>query len=113
MTTGTSPEAVRQQLITDFAQIAAGYEQLRFVRLTAARLVERAALQPGERVLDAGTGTGHAALSAAESGGQNPPFRSPTRRNLRERQRKQQGKSDGFDYRRFSSGHINVHRNMA
>lgn len=68
MTIGTSPDAVRQQMITQFAQIAEGYEQLRFVRITAARLVERAALQPGERVLDAGTGTGHAALGAAAVG---------------------------------------------
>ncbi|HSX79871.1 MAG TPA: methyltransferase domain-containing protein, partial [Candidatus Saccharimonadia bacterium] len=65
MTTGTSPDDVRQQMVTQFAQVAEGYEQLRYVRITAARLVERAALQPGERVLDAGTGTGHAALDAA------------------------------------------------
>jgi ubiquinone/menaquinone biosynthesis C-methylase UbiE len=53
-------------MVTLFAQVAEGYdEKLRFVRLTAARLVERAALQPGEQVLDAGTGTGHAALGAA------------------------------------------------
>lgn len=56
MTTGTSPDDVRQQMVTLFAQLAEGYEQLRFVRITAARLVERAALQPGERVLDVGTG---------------------------------------------------------
>jgi len=36
-------------MVTRFAQVAEGYdEKLRFVRLTAARLVERAALQPGE-----------------------------------------------------------------
>ena len=69
MTTGTSPDDVRQQMVTLFAQVAEGYETLRFVRIIAARLVERAALQPGERVLDAGTGTGHAALSAATAVG--------------------------------------------
>ena len=70
MTTGTPPDDVRQQMVTRFAQVAEGYdEKLRFVRLTAARLVERAALQPGEQVLDAGTGTGHAALGAAAAVG--------------------------------------------
>ena len=73
MTTSPSPDAGRQQTVTQvrdmYAQVAEGYEQLRFVRLTAARLVERAALQPGEWVLDAGTGTGHAALGAAAAVG--------------------------------------------
>ncbi len=67
MTTGSSPDDVRQQMVTLCAQLAEGYEQLRFVRIIAARLVERAALQPGERGLDVGTGTGHVALDAASA----------------------------------------------
>ena len=67
MTAGPSPDDVRQQMVTLFAQVAEGYEQLRFVRIIAARLLERAALQSGERVLDAGTGTGHVALDAASA----------------------------------------------
>lgn len=52
-----------------FESLAETYDDIGFVRLTANRLVELAALRPGEAVLDLATGTGWAALVAAEAVG--------------------------------------------
>jgi ubiquinone/menaquinone biosynthesis C-methylase UbiE len=69
VTAESSADEIRRQMAAQYDEVAEGYEKLQFVRLTAARLVELAAPQPGERVLDAGTGTGHAALAAAKTVG--------------------------------------------
>ena len=45
---------------------AAVYDNVRFVRICASRLIDLAQLQPGESVLDIATGTGHLALAAAQ-----------------------------------------------
>lgn len=50
---------------TAFDAIAPAYEDLRFVRVVAARLLELVPLAPGTRVLDIATGTGLVALPAA------------------------------------------------
>jgi len=51
--------------------MASTYDDIGFVRRTAERLVELAELKPGEAVLDLATGTGWAALAAAEAVGPN------------------------------------------
>ncbi|WAC07925.1 MAG: class I SAM-dependent methyltransferase [Thermodesulfobacteriota bacterium] len=53
-----------------FNALAETYDTLRFVQVCARRLVERAALFPGAQVLDVATGTGLAALAAAQYVGQ-------------------------------------------
>lgn len=55
-----------------FDEIAAGYAETMApsLRAIAGEVVRRAAVQPGERVLDVGTGTGTAAAMAADAGGQ-------------------------------------------
>ncbi len=49
----------------NFNSLAATYDELRFLRLCAGRLAERAAIPPGARVLDVATGTGTVAFEAA------------------------------------------------
>lgn len=60
------PKALNQAA---FSTIAGRYDNQRFVQIVASRLVELAHLQPGETVLDVATGTGHVALTAAQSVG--------------------------------------------
>ena len=52
-----------------YGELASGYDNVRFVRICASRLIDLARLQPGESVLDVATGTGHLALAAARAVG--------------------------------------------
>jgi ubiquinone/menaquinone biosynthesis C-methylase UbiE len=52
--------------VADFNAMAETYDALRFVQVCARRLVELAALHPGAHVLDIATGTGWAAIAAAQ-----------------------------------------------
>lgn len=54
-----------RQMAAQFDTMAGEYDRLGFPKVTALRLVELLAPQPGERVLDAGAGTGWAALAIA------------------------------------------------
>jgi ubiquinone/menaquinone biosynthesis C-methylase UbiE len=58
------PDDVRS-IASAFDERASGYSKSDWHRHHAERLIELAALQPGQRVLDAGTGTGFAAIAAA------------------------------------------------
>ncbi len=60
-----TPEAPGHPAPDPFGAIAASYDRMGFLTLTARHLVQAAALQPGERVLDVATGTGSAAMAAA------------------------------------------------
>ena len=57
----------KRRVAATYNLASAGYDQEagRFFRLCANRLVELIGLQPGQRVLDAATGTGAAAIAAA------------------------------------------------
>ena len=57
---------VKAQIRQTYKQVASEYDNIRFVRICASRLIELARLQPGESVLDIATGTGHLALAAAQ-----------------------------------------------
>lgn len=65
MTETTVPDDQKRRVVEGFNALAATYDTLRFVQVCAHRLVERAALAPGARVLDVATGTGWVALAAA------------------------------------------------
>jgi ubiquinone/menaquinone biosynthesis C-methylase UbiE len=69
----TSPpptdEERKGQIAANFDGVADTYDGMSFVIPTATRLVELAALQAGESVLDVATGTGWAALAAAKAVG--------------------------------------------
>jgi ubiquinone/menaquinone biosynthesis C-methylase UbiE len=66
MTETSVPDDQKRRVVADFNAMAETYDTLRFVQLCAHRLVERAALLPGTQVLDVATGTGWAALAAAQ-----------------------------------------------
>jgi SAM-dependent methyltransferase len=52
-----------------FGRVASGYDQAGFLHLIAQRLVARAGVRPGDRVLDVACGTGAALLVAARLAG--------------------------------------------
>jgi SAM-dependent methyltransferase len=59
-----------QRVVADlFGRVAADYDQAGFLHAIARRLVRRAGVLPGERVLDVACGTGAAALEAARLAG--------------------------------------------
>jgi ubiquinone/menaquinone biosynthesis C-methylase UbiE len=62
--TDSSLNAYKQQILNDFNNHP-NYEN-EFHRQAATRLVELAKLQPGQHVLDIATGTGLAAIAAAQ-----------------------------------------------
>jgi len=57
---------VQAQVKDTYRELASDYDNVRFVRICASRLVDLPQLQPGESVLDVATGTGHLALAAAQ-----------------------------------------------
>jgi SAM-dependent methyltransferase len=59
----------REEIAATFDLRARGYRDSDWHRVSAERLVELCDLKPGDRVLDAGTGTGFAALHAARKVG--------------------------------------------
>lgn len=65
MSDGPSPADRKRSVAASFDAMAPSYDALRFVRRSAERLVELAAVSPGARVLDVATGTGFVALAAA------------------------------------------------
>ena len=58
-------DAHKEEIAATFDLRARGYRHSDWHRASAARLVDLCRLKPGDRVLDAGTGTGFAALHAA------------------------------------------------
>jgi ubiquinone/menaquinone biosynthesis C-methylase UbiE len=60
---------VKAQVRNTYQETASNYDNIRFVRICAGRLVDLAQLQPGESILDVATGTGHLALAAAQAVG--------------------------------------------
>ena len=60
----------REEIAATFDRRAPGYRNSDWHRASAERLVDLCDLKPGDRVLDAGTGTGFAALHAARKVGQ-------------------------------------------
>lgn len=62
-------DSQRREIAASFDARAAGYGESDWHRESAHRLVDLCRLQPGHRVLDAGTGTGFAALHAARQVG--------------------------------------------
>lgn len=61
----------KRDIVKTYNMVAEGYDQpaLRYAALIAAELVRLAQVKPGDAVLDAGTGTGSAALEAAKRAG--------------------------------------------
>ena len=55
----------KQQLISTYNLVSAGYDKEPFTRLCAERLVQLARMRRGEKVLNVATGTGWAAIAAA------------------------------------------------
>jgi arsenite methyltransferase len=66
MTETSIPDDQNRRVVANFNDVAATYDTLRFVQVCARRLVERVPLPRGAHVLDVATGTGWAALAAAQ-----------------------------------------------
>jgi ubiquinone/menaquinone biosynthesis C-methylase UbiE len=66
MTETSVPNDQKRRLVADFNALAETYDTIRAVRVCAHRLVALAAPPPGAQVLDVATGTGWAALAAAQ-----------------------------------------------
>jgi ubiquinone/menaquinone biosynthesis C-methylase UbiE len=66
MTATSVPDDQHCRVVADCNATAETYDTLRFVQVCARRLVELAALPPGAQVLDVATGTGWAAMAAAQ-----------------------------------------------
>jgi ubiquinone/menaquinone biosynthesis C-methylase UbiE len=69
MSTGAELESQKGRSVDTFNALAHTYDVMRFLSLTAARLVDLAQLNRGTRVLDVATGTGEVALLAARAVG--------------------------------------------
>ena len=59
----------QRQLVTSYDLVAVGYDTQRYMRVCANPLVELVGLPSGAKVLDVATGTGWAALAAAQTVG--------------------------------------------
>lgn len=66
MTETSVPDDQKRRVVADFNAMAETYDALRFVQVCARRLVELTALPRGAQVLDIATGTGWAAIAAAQ-----------------------------------------------
>jgi arsenite methyltransferase len=66
MTETNVPDDQKRRVVADFNAMVETYDALRFVQVCARRLVELAALPPGAQVSDIATGTGWAAIAAAQ-----------------------------------------------
>ncbi|MEB3180103.1 MAG: methyltransferase domain-containing protein [Nostocaceae cyanobacterium] len=68
MTNKIPQDENNQKLTSGFNLASSGYDKpaLRFLALTAKRLVELGNIQPGQTILDVATGTGNVALAAAK-----------------------------------------------
>lgn len=66
MSETTAPNDQKRRVMATFNTIAAAYDTPRLVQRCAHRLVERAPLPLGTRVLDVATGTGGVAMAAAQ-----------------------------------------------
>lgn len=56
----------KRHVVANFNALAETYDAVRFVQICAHRLAERMTLTPGTQVLDVATGTGWAAMAAAQ-----------------------------------------------
>jgi ubiquinone/menaquinone biosynthesis C-methylase UbiE len=65
----TEHSAPQEPLVATYNLVAAGYDTQRHVQVRASRLVELVGLPRGAKVLDVATGTGWAALAAAQAVG--------------------------------------------
>src|SRR5688572_31415207 len=65
----TEHSAPQEPLVASYNLVAAGYDTQRHVQVRASRLVELVGLPRGAKVLDVATGTGWAALAAAQAVG--------------------------------------------
>jgi ubiquinone/menaquinone biosynthesis C-methylase UbiE len=61
----TESDEQKRRVVANFNALAPQYDAIRFVKVAAQSLIERADLQPGMRVLDVATGTGLVAMVAA------------------------------------------------
>jgi arsenite methyltransferase len=66
MTETNIPDDLNRRIVANFNALAETYDIPRFTQVCARRLVDLAALPPGAQVLDVATGTGWAALAAAQ-----------------------------------------------
>src|SRR2546422_9328903 len=66
MTETRVPDDPKHRVVADLNALAEPYDTLRFVQVSARRLVELAALPRRAQVLDIATGTGWAAMAAAQ-----------------------------------------------
>jgi arsenite methyltransferase len=66
MTETSVPDDQNRRVVANFNALAETYDIVRFTQVCARRLVDLAALPPGAQVLDVATGTGWAALAAAQ-----------------------------------------------
>jgi arsenite methyltransferase len=66
MTETSVPDDQKRRVVADFNAMAETYDALRFVQVCARRLVELTALPRGAQVFDIATGTGWAAIAAAQ-----------------------------------------------
>ncbi len=66
MTETIVPDDPKHRVVADLNALAETYDTLRFVQVSARRLVELGALPRGAQVLDIATGTGWAAMAAAQ-----------------------------------------------
>src|SRR5215471_4461898 len=69
MTETSVPDDQHGRIVAECNATAETYDTLRFVQVCARRLVELVALPPGAQVLDVATGTGWAAIAAAQGAG--------------------------------------------
>jgi ubiquinone/menaquinone biosynthesis C-methylase UbiE len=66
MTETSVPDDQKRRVVAGYNAMAETYDTRHFMQVCARRLVARAAIPPGAQVLDVATGTGWAALAAAE-----------------------------------------------